>query len=217
MPVLAYCITELEPRINVPATGVQGSAIKSLQESGLRCFVSNYSDQASTKPVRELALTFSRVLQDMFGQIAIIPFCFPTLLSNEAELSAFVRERAAQYHEDLFRLRDAVQMEVQVNFQQADPKTGLTKQSGKDYMRARQLRHQKLDAAVQEFRRAGQTHLQDWRQRDTATGIRGFALVPRAAVTVFLETMRRVTVPPDLNARITGPWPATEFFEEKEK
>ena len=215
MPVLAYCITELEPRINVPATGVQGSAIKSLQESGLRCFVSNYCDEPSTKPVRELALTFSRVLQNIFGQIAIIPFCFPTLLSDEAELSAFVREHAALYREDLSRLRDAVQMEVQVNFPQADPKTGPTEQSGKDYMRTRQLRHQKLDAALQEFRRAGQSYIQDWSQRDAATGIRSFALVPRAAVASFLDTMRRATVPPVLNARVTGPWPATAFLKEK--
>lgn len=217
MPVLAYCITELEPRINVPAIGVQGNAIRSLKESGLCCFVSNYSDEPSTKPVREHALTFSRVLQDMFGQIAIIPFCFPTLLADQAELSAFVREHAAQYHEELSRLRDAVQMEVQVNLPQADPKAGLIQQSGRDYMRTRQLRHQKLDAAVQEFRRAGQTYIQDWRQRDTNTGIRGFALVPRSAVPSFLETMGRVALPPDLNARVTGPWPATEFLKDKDK
>ena len=215
MPVLVYCITEPESQIQVPGIGVQGSPLKSLEESGLRCFVSHYSDQPSSKPVRDAALAFGRVLREIFGQVAIIPFCFPTILGDEAELTAFLREHAAHYRQDLTRLRNSVQMEVQISFQPAEPKAEPPNQSGKEYLRLRQARNKKLEGAVQEFRRIGQDRIQDWRQRDSPAGIRGYALVARAAVPAFLEAVARVKLSPDLIARVTGPWPASEFLKEK--
>lgn len=181
----------------------------------MRCLVSDYSGQPSAKPVRESALVFSRVLREIFGQIAIIPFCFPTLLGDEAELTAFLREHSAHYREDLTRLRNSVQMEVRIGFQPGEPKGEASGQSGKDYLRTRQLRHEKLKAAAQEFRRIGEAHIQDWRQRETAGGMRGYALVARDIVPAFLDAIGGAALSPDLTARITGPWPATEFLKEK--
>jgi gas vesicle protein GvpL/GvpF len=217
MPVLAYCITEPEPDIKVPEVGVQGHAIRSLHQSGLHCFVSDYGDQAATNPARESALAFSQVLQEIFRQTAIIPFCFPTLLQDEAELATFLHEHAAQYREDLTRLRNLVQMEVQIAFQRGEKKPDIASQSGKDYLRSRQLRHQNLEAAAQEFRRMAQTHIRNWRQRDTPRGLRAYALVERDSVPAFRDIIGRVALSPDLSARVTGPWPATEFLTEKRR
>jgi hypothetical protein len=217
MPVLAYCITEPGPQIAVPETGVQGAAIKPLHESGLRCFVSQYTDEparSGSQQVRETALVFSHILQDFFRQIAIIPFRFPTLLADETEVLGFLKGHAAQYHKELRRLRDSVQMEVQISFRPTEDDAGPHKTSGKDYLVARQERRQKLEAAAQEFRRAGGSRIQDWRQRDTPTGIRAYALVPREAVPAFLERAEKIALSGDLKARVTGPWPATEFLEE---
>jgi Gas vesicle synthesis protein GvpL/GvpF len=213
MPVLAYCITEPEPQIKVPSAGVQGCPIKTLEDSGLRCFVSQYDEQPSTKPVRETALAFSRVLQDIFRQVAVIPFSFPTLL-GEAELMAFLREHASHYREDLIRLRNSVQMEVQVSFQQPTPRAAPSNQSGLDYLHTRQLRRQKLEAAVQRFRDIGEHHINDWRQRDNPAGIRGYALIARDAVPAFLEAIGGVALSSELRARVSGPWPASEFLTE---
>src|ERR1700758_2676559 len=153
MAVLAYCITEAGPEIAVPE-GLEGRAIRSLLESGLRCLISDYGNESSPKSVRENALTFSRVLQGIFAQVAIIPFCFPTLLPNDSEISAFVRAHAPEYRQALARLRDSVQMEVRIGFQEPQAKAEPRNQSGTDYLRRRRTRHQKLQAVAREFRGA---------------------------------------------------------------
>jgi hypothetical protein len=214
MTVLAYCITETEPDIQVPSVGLEGHAIRSLTESGLRCFISDYGKEAAGKPVRESALTFSRVLQDIFGQVAIIPFCFPTLLPSESEISDFVRENAAEYRKALSRLRDSVQMDVHIGFGDKH-KLEARDESGTDYLRKRLSRHQHLEGVAEEFRRAAQPLIQDWRQREVAAGIRGHALVARGLAASFLEKMAGIEIPADFNVRVTGPWPAAEFLKEK--
>ena len=215
MPVLAYCITELDPPIDAPKVGVQGSIITSIEESGLLCLVSHFTQQTGT-PARDTALAFSRVLQDIFRQTAIIPFSFPTLLRDETEITSFLREHAVQYREALARLRNFVQMEVQINLQQTARKADCTKASGTEYLRGRQLCRQKLASAADQFRRAGQAYVHGWRQRDAGAGIRGYALVDRRTVPAFLEKVGAVSLPSDLRARITGPWPTTEFLKESD-
>ena len=82
-------------------------------------------------------------------------------------------------------------------------------------MRKRQLRHEKLEAALKEFRQTAERWIEDWREREIAGGIRGYALIARASTQAFLEKMGRVSLPKDLQARVSGPWPATQFFKEK--
>ncbi|HET7440096.1 MAG TPA: GvpL/GvpF family gas vesicle protein, partial [Terriglobales bacterium] len=110
MPVLAYCVTETEPEIRAPRVGVGEAEIKVLHESGLRCFLSDFTDQLPVqgKSNSGPALAFGRVLREIFQQVAVIPFCFPTILSSEAEIADFVREHAAEYRGDLSRLRRSV-------------------------------------------------------------------------------------------------------------
>ena len=214
MTVLAYCITETEPELRVPSTGLEGRPVRFLAESGLRCFISDYGNEAAGKSVRQSALSFNRVLQDIFAQVAIIPFCFPTLLPSESEISDFVRENAAEYRKALSRLRHSVQMDVRISFRDPEQKLESRNESGTDYLSSRLSRHQRLEAVAQEFRRLGQPFIQDWHQREIASGMRGHALVARSLAASFLEKMAHVPVPADLQARVTGPWPAAEFLKE---
>lgn len=215
MTVLAYCITETEPDIQVPSMGLEGHAIRSLVESGLRCFISDYGKEAAGKSVRESALIFSRVLRDIFAQVAIIPFCFPTLLPSESEISDFVRENADEYRKALSRLRDSVQMDVHISLPDPEQKLEARDGAGTDYLRKRLSRHQRLEGITEEFRRAAQPLIQDWRQREVATGLRGHALVARGLTASFLDKMARLPIPADVHVRVTGPWPAAEFLKEK--
>ncbi|HET7441661.1 MAG TPA: GvpL/GvpF family gas vesicle protein, partial [Terriglobales bacterium] len=84
-----------------------------------------------------------------------------------------------------------------------------------EYMRKRQMRHQELKAALAEFSRAAEEWIEDWKEREVAGGIRGYALIARASTQAFLEKMGRVSLPKDLQARVSGPWPATQFLKEK--
>jgi hypothetical protein len=214
MTVLAYCITATEPRVRIPSVGLEGRSIRFLTESGLHCFISDYGNEASGKSVRESALLFSRVLEEIFAQVAIIPFCFPTLVASESEISDFVRDHAAEYRKALFRLRDSVQMDVLLSFKDSEGKLRASEKSGTDYLRRRLNRHQRLQTIAEEFRQSGQPLIQDWRQYEIPSGVRGHALVARGLTASFLEKMKNVAVPADLKARITGPWPATAFLKE---
>src|SRR5437764_12766147 len=149
MAVLAYCITHPEPQIEVPHTGLQGKEIYASVEAGLRCFLSSYStdDLASKQPVRDAALAFNRILQEFLRQASIIPFRFPTVLSDDSEVSSFLREHAAEYRDGLSRVQGAVQMEVRLSIDGAAEE--VPRSSGAEYLRVREAHHQGLNQIAQ--------------------------------------------------------------------
>jgi hypothetical protein len=219
MPVLAYCLTETEPEssvIEVPAFGVQGASIQALTDSGLRCFVSRYDlgPSAHEQSPRETALAFNSVLRQIFRQVAVIPFRFPTIVADENEISAFLRQHAPEYRDTLFRLRKAVQMELHLSSTEVKQPDDAFPQSGTVYLREQQARHRKLAAAAAEFHRAGVDWIESWRDRPVANGIRCYALIGRDSMDRFLERLASVHVPTYISARVSGPWPPTEFLKE---
>lgn len=220
MRLLPYCITETEPRIEVPSAGVQGKPVEVIVDSGLRCLLSRYSEtttpshQSLAHPIRETAMEFHRVLQQVFRQVAIIPFRFPTVLADDAELAAFLREHREEYLRDLPRLRDKVQMEIRVTYQKAPHSQSSSGKSGLDYMREHQAQLQVLGSAVSLLRSAGQPWMECWSERQVPSGVRCYALIPRQDMQLFVKAIGDVEIPGDLTARVTGPWPATEFLGE---
>src|SRR5579862_1858746 len=106
MPLLVYCIAEAGSKIEIPPCGVQGASLRTLIESGLICFLSDYDHSAGGNHVRDAALDFNRVLQELLRQAAIVPFRFPTLLEDESEIRRFLLQHAAEYCDALARLRD---------------------------------------------------------------------------------------------------------------
>ena len=216
MAVLAYCITETQPEIRVPHAGVRGTTIETVRIENLQCFASQFDPQdlAGKAPIQEAALEFNSVLQELLQQIAIIPFRFPTILKDETALSQFLTEHQAEYHEALHRLRNCVQMEIQLKQTQTQSQAALPK-SGADYLRGRQAQHQYVDSIVARFREAAEPLVKQWRHQETATGIRCYALIDRSEVQAFRGRMQDVSVPTESEPRVTGPWPASEFLKEQ--
>jgi hypothetical protein len=214
MAVLAYCITESARPIEVPAAGVAGLAVASIEHSGLRCFVSRSpsSDTVFGAPAREAALAFHRVLQAIFRQAAIIPFRFPTLLADEAEMTGHLHEHAAAYQEALARLRDRVQMEIHLGVQGSAQNVQAT---GTEYLRSRQVQESVLEGTAGKLQQAGQRWISNWRQQTSAQHIRCYALVSRGSVAELERALVSVEVPSSVSVRVSGPWPATEFIKEE--
>jgi len=177
----------------------------------LRCFFSDFTAHLPQEPAPEMVKAFNRVLQRIFAQTAIIPFRFPTVVESEDVLRHFVERRSAEYHNALRRLRDKVQMDVRITVKPGAPETAL--QSGKNYLEQRRERYRQAQSILEEFRRASHSLAEEWIQRDNASGIRGFALVDRSSLPVFLEKIAQVLTPAGISARITGPWPPSEFVE----
>lgn len=212
MPLLAYCILDTQPEVTVPQSGVGGAAIESVSEAGLCCLASAFdtSDVIGRSSVRDTALEFNEVLKSVFSQVAIIPFRFPTVLADKQAVTDFLQEHQAEYHKSLSRLRTVVQMEIVIS----EPSSSPVAQSGAEYLRTRKAEHDALLAAAEGFRSSLNGLVASWHCRETGSGVHGYALIERAEIDKFRLQAENVKLPPDYAARITGPWPATEFLSE---
>jgi Gas vesicle synthesis protein GvpL/GvpF len=209
MSLLAYCIAETGSNVELPPRGIQGAFVRTLSDAGLTCFFSEYDPSAQPDNyAREAALDFNRVLQDLLRQMAIVPFRFPTSLADEPEISNFLQQHAAEYRDVLLRLRDVVQIEINLTAKNPPQPEG----SGRAYLLARQQLNQTLADTAEQIRLQLGKHIQDWRQHQSSNATRCYMLVWRRDLKGTFETCRELKIPPELRARITGPWPATEFI-----
>lgn len=213
MPLLAYCLAEARDQISAPAAGVQGMAIQVLREGKLQCFVSEFvaGSLAGSAPIKEAAIEFNRTLQELLKQVTIVPFRFPTVLSNKHELIEHVKQHATQYEEALARLRGMVQMDIRI---EAPETQGGTPSSGTEYLRLREERLTNLHDVAAQFRRAGEHWIREWRERTTSRGVHCYALLTREHVDFFLAKTRVLVIAPEYNARVSGPWPPAEFLKK---
>ena len=211
--MLAYCVAEQQTQFSSLGTGVEGAPVRWIDVGRLRCFVSDFAAQMPYAPVPEMVKAFSQVLQRIFAQAVIIPFRFPTIVESEDTLRQFVESRAAEYGSALKRLRNKVQMDVRIIFKTRENVNSSSSKSGRGYLEGRRERYQQAQSVMDEFRQVSNSLAEEWIQRDTPSGIRSFALVDRSSLAVFLERIGSVVTPGDISARITGPWPPSEFVE----
>jgi hypothetical protein len=214
MPVLLYAVTEKSSlAIDLPP-GAGGATVQRMECCGLTCFYSENSimDRANT---RETALQFHDVVNSIFQKLDLIPFRFPTLLADCAEITSEIEKRAASYHTGLEKIRGHVQMEIRIQSRgsrQEDTTQGAAT-SGAEYLRARQNRHINLKTASSALQAAAAAVIELWHEREYSDSLRCFALVPRGSVDDFQQALAGAAIPSDLLARVSGPWPATEFLE----
>jgi hypothetical protein len=220
MPLLAYCLSETVP-INAPDVGLGQLPVCNLDQEGVRCFYSQCltRDQMMGLPVRQTALEFHDIVRQIFQQTAVIPFRFPTLLEEVGELRKHMEERGAAYRQDLARLRNMVQMEISLysistpNPQEL-PANVRPKGGGTQYLETRRSEHRKLADSAAVFQQCLQSVIRGWQERPSARGLRCFILAERNSVSEFKNLALHVRVPSEMMARVTGPWPASEFLTQ---
>jgi len=212
MPVLLYCVAEASAPGNCPPTGVLGQPVSRIEHSGLAVFLSRDSDSdAWTRPpLRESALQFHQVLRHLFRSAGILPFRFPTILSDDRELEAHLETAAERYRHLLEKYRTSVQMEVLLS---AVEKPGPpSSASGTEYLRTRKNQRDRLDQIVAGFEAIAGTAVIEWHVRHLPQGARWFARLERDSVDRFNAAMKTFDLPAGFRARVSGPWPVTEFF-----
>jgi len=210
--VLAYCIAEQESQFDVPLHGVHGQPVRWFDVAALRCFVSNFSSPMPDQPAPQILTAFHQVLHAIFSRTTIIPFRFPTVVENEGVPRRFLESHSPEYRSALRHLRNKVQMDVRLIVEQVRA-SEPPQQSGKSYLEHRRARQRDIQSVLEKFRCAANSLAENWVQHDTPSGTRGFALVDRSALPLFLEKIGRVLTPAGISARITGPWPPSEFVE----
>jgi len=96
----------------------------------------------------------------------------------------------------------------------AKPKqTETSPRSGKTYLQQKSALQREAQSILQEFRRVSHLVAEEWGQGAAQGGIRAFALVERSSLATFLEKIAKVPIPTGISARVTGPWPPSEFIE----
>lgn len=183
-----------------------------MTHGSLLCFCSEFArDRAMTgENLTVHALAFSRVLSECFRQTAILPFRFPTLVNDGAELGQLLDQHERKYAAAIARVRGCVQMEAVLRYETAAGQAA----SGSEYLRRRQEQQRELQQAAALVRDAGRSFTRDWRQRETSQGIRCFALIPRDQASNFQRRLHSLVIAKSIQARVTGPWPPTEFLED---
>lgn len=205
--VLPYCIF-LPNALEHPTAGVRGAAIRLLQEEGLAVAYSRVEPaELSQNGLQQTALEFHNVVHAIFARLAVIPFRFPTFLSEE-QLRDHLKKESNSYLLFLRRHPDHVQMEIRVSL---ETMTGTRATTGTGYMTQRLAQRRSLVRASEELRRVLSDHLREWRIREQRDGMRLFAMIDRESISILRRLAKSVQLR-DVRVRVSGPWPATEFL-----
>ncbi|HET7209356.1 MAG TPA: GvpL/GvpF family gas vesicle protein [Terriglobales bacterium] len=213
MPLLAYCIVESQATIQPPGHGVGGLPVESVEQAGLRCFLSQFVAAQKIEHTGEAALAFHGVVQHLFRQHPVVPFRFPTVLQDETELAGHLSEHAAEYHAALSRLQGLAQVEIRIRSAAASP-LEPSHISGTQYLRQRQSLYGELEVASQAIHAAVSPLLKAWKVRSASDHVRCFALVERDKVKEIESSLSAVQISSTVAVRVSGPWPPTEFLKE---
>ncbi len=211
MPLLLYCVAA-EQTAPPAGPGLRGRPIETATVAGLACFYSAGEQLPAGSPdqLRKDALDFHRVVSDVFSRTAVIPFRFPTLIEDAAELELLLQRNGPDYLESLITHRDHAQLELRLLQQ---PPAAREHGSGKEYLEGRQASSRALESAANSARQQLGDLAMAWHQRPSGEGLRCFALLRREAVAECRERLRKVAVPEGLKAVVSGPWPVTEFLD----
>ncbi|MEY2412784.1 MAG: hypothetical protein QOD84_1390 [Acidobacteriaceae bacterium] len=219
--MLAYCVTEAGP-LEILAKGFAGRQITVIEHCGLQCPVATLAsvEVGAGLAAREEVLAFHAALQGILRQRALIPFRFPTVFGAGGEVCDHLKENERKYHDALARVRNAVQMEVQISFLSSDAdsklhREGDEKRSGTAYLQSRLISQKSLEEQAVAIHDAVAPLVKDWRERISAQSVRAFALVDTEVLSEFEQALAALKVPEKFAIKASGPWPATEFLESK--
>ena len=227
MPLLPYCVF-LSDSNELPRTGVQDRDLVRLDVDRLSVIYSDLGkEEIAGDRFKIAALKFHEVVHAVFEQRAVIPFRFPTFIIQE-ELRGHVHKELEPYANFLRVHADDVQMEVRI-WRTEVPRTVMEEArsfvddvetaaqsnpaGGTEYMK-RLLELQKpLRQAAREVQRISEHLVYEWKTEESRDWVRVFALIPRKHIDDFRgKVSQRVLEPARTHMRVTGPWPATQFF-----
>lgn len=210
MPILLYCVVKRELQHNNFPAGVSGLPVVPVESGALMALTSNSSSNRLKQNLKVSAVEFHGVVSEILKSMAVIPFRFPTIFQSEQELTQHLQEHADQYRLLLDKFSDAVQMEIRIT--STVPKTKSA--SGADYLKQRQGASHAVDQFLNQIRAALASLTEDWRSRSSKEGMRAFVLITRDNIKAFEALLRRASVPAQLQVRVSGPWPVSEFIDQ---
>jgi Gas vesicle synthesis protein GvpL/GvpF len=210
--ILAYCVLETSAQPSATPAGAGGAIVKSIAEGSIACAYSETLAEfrRNADSLRSAALEFHRVIQALAKNATVIPFRFPTLMSDVSELRRHLEAERAHYTGALQRLQGMVQIEVRIRLRDA-PDRSVPSGSGRAYLEARQARSRALNDAANLLRDAAGQSVREWRSDESAGAMRLYALLAWADAAAVQNSAASVTLPEAVEAVVSGPWPPSRF------
>jgi hypothetical protein len=209
MAVLPYCILCAKSRTGIPEKGIRDSEVQQLTEGSLLALYSQVErNKISAQNFRHAAVEFHDVVHAVFKHVAVVPFRFPTWLS-ESELAAHLREESARYQDFLTHHAHHVQMEIRIALPTGEASQPAS--SGTEHLRQRATQSRELHSTKEKLKQLLSAEVIEWRERELPNGLRVYALVERNGVPAFREKLTGH----EGTMSHTGPWPAMEFLNNK--
>src|SRR3954462_8781488 len=109
--LLLYCMTEASVD-SAQLLGVRGAEVLSCESHGLACHFSALEDANGN--TQDDALSFWTVINGFFQKHALIPFRYPTFMSDENAIQEFLAANASLYLGELRRIRGLAQMKITI-------------------------------------------------------------------------------------------------------
>jgi hypothetical protein len=211
---LAYCAFLQNPKLSLPSAGVSGAPINLLTHNQLQLLWSQVEWPFDPSAIQQHAIEFHQVVQHVFAQTAVIPFRLLSLFDDQQRLADFLTQHDSAFIADLEELRDAIQMECIVFFK-SPGRPDLS--SGSAYLRHKADLQHVLEQSSEQLKHTLSSVSNEIRVRELKNGKRIYCRVPRGQENQFRTAAQEIPIPPTLEKRITGPWPASEFLSESVK
>ena len=208
MAALPYCILLSKSLVDLPPKGIRDGAIQRLTQGSLLALYSHIEKtDISALNIQRAALQFHEVVHAVFRHAAVVPFRFPTCLS-ETELADHLREQSARYEHFLTQHAQHVQMEIRIELPTGEASQPAS--SGTEHLRKRATQSHELHSNKEKLKQLLSAEVIEWRERELPNGLRIYALVERNRIASFREKLSGH----DTTLSHSGPWPAMEFLEK---
>lgn len=211
---LAYCAFLHDPTLSLTSTGVAGANINVLEHDRLRLLWSQVEWPFDPSALQQRAIEFHQVVHHLFKQTAVVPFRLLSLFDSHQQMTDFIARHTSGFIGDLERLHNVVQMECIIFFK-SPGRPDLS--SGSAYLQQKARLQSGLDEFADHLKLTLSALSEEVRIREVNNGKRIYCCVQRGQEEAFKTSLQGISVPPSLERRISGPWPASEFLRKSVK
>jgi hypothetical protein len=214
--ILPYCVLPADSAAELPARGIADARIHTLAHGAIAAAYSEFEKPRRRQPE---AMEYAQAITRVFARVLVLPFRFGTSFAGQEELRAHLAETGPLYERFLVEHLNHVQMEVRLPAAGA-PGEFPNPASGREFMQQKlTVRQRDKNAFLNILEASGPLVLKALEIESPGFGITGrkaVLLVDRSSVAELREQWQLAFGPGD-SARVSGPVPPTDFFNDMVK
>ncbi len=153
---------------------------------------------------------FGAALQDLSGQVALLPFRYRSVVKDESELDELVEEHHDEWVDRLAAVAGHVELIAHLGI---DVSPGSEAGSGREYLMSRVAARRRTAEVTAELADSLGARAADVRALPSTSGMRVAVLVRREDAQAVKDSVLLWGAERELDVACTGPWPPFSFAE----